>query len=175
MAMGGLGRIFTVVRGVAYAAAFVGLWAWLALSVRRYDTGIAVDVPRWLGPVGIALASAGALLAAACVAVFVTRGRGTPAPFDPPRVFIASGPFRCVRNPMYVGWFAVILGAGLVFRSPSMLILAVGFLLAAHLLVVLYEEPALIARFGDSYREYRKSVPRWFITRPKSRGSPRAG
>ncbi len=164
-----LTRGFTIVRGLVYSAAFVWLWAWVAVSVRPLDEKLPVTLPTWLRPLGLALAGAGALLAGACIATFVTRGRGTPAPFDPPREFVASGPYRWVRNPMYVGAAAVILRAGLVVSSPAIVLLAPAFLLVMHLVVVLHEEPALADRFGDSYLLYRSSVHRWLIRKPRSR------
>jgi protein-S-isoprenylcysteine O-methyltransferase Ste14 len=154
--------------GCGYSAAFVWLWTWLAISVRSFDEKLTVALPLWLRPVGFVLAAAGALLAGRCIATFVTKGRGTPAPFDPPREFVASGPYRYVRNPMYVGATAVMLGAGLVLSSPAIVMLALGFLLIMHLFVVLYEEPALAGRFGASYQQYRSSVHRWLIRKPKS-------
>jgi len=160
-------RAFTVVRGVVYSALFVWLWAWVAGWVRTYDSRIPVSLPPWLRPVGYAVAAAGAVLAGLCIATFVTRGRGTPAPFDPPREFVASGPYRWVRNPMYVGAAAVILGAGLVLSSPSIVFLAFAFLLVMHLVVVLYEEPVLEDRFGASYRRYKAAVHRWLVRRPR--------
>jgi protein-S-isoprenylcysteine O-methyltransferase Ste14 len=169
-----LSKSFTILRGVVYAIAFVWLWSWLAISVRPFDAQLAVIVPAWLQPFGYVLADAGALLAGACIATFVTIGRGTPAPFDPPREFVASGPYRYVRNPMYIGAAAVILGAGLAASSPAILLLALAFLLIMHLFVVVHEEPSLADKFGLSYQQYRTSVHRWVIRRPKrdtTRGS----
>lgn len=159
---------FTILRGMIYSAAFVWLWTWLAISVRPLDAQLPVALPVWLRPLGFLLACMGALLAGTCIATFVTKGRGTPAPFDPPREFVASGPYRYVRNPMYVGAAAVILGTGLALSSPSIVMLAVAFLLTMHLFVVIHEEQALAARFGDSYERYRSSVHRWLIRKPKS-------
>ena len=161
-------KSLTILRGVLYSAGFVWLWAWLAASVRPLDAIIAVKMPAWLRPIGFGLACLGALLAGACVATFVTRGRGTPAPFDPPREFVASGPYRYVRNPMYLGAAMVIIGAGLILSSPSVATLGFVFLLVMHLVVVFYEEPALISRFGATYRQYGSSVHRWLIRKPDS-------
>jgi protein-S-isoprenylcysteine O-methyltransferase Ste14 len=159
-------RAFTVLRGLVYSAFFVWLWAWVAVTVRRYDPRIPVTLPPWLRPVGYGVAFAGALIAAACIGTFVTRGRGTPAPFDPPRTFVATGPYRWVRNPMYIGAAAVILGFGLVLSSPSIVLLSFAFLVVMHLFVVILEEPALESRFGDAYGQYRSSVSRWLIHKP---------
>jgi protein-S-isoprenylcysteine O-methyltransferase Ste14 len=161
-----LSKTFVVVRGLVYSAAFVFLWAWLAASIRRFDSRLLLGIPAWLQPMGWLLALAGALLAATCIGTFVTRGRGTPAPFDPPREFVASGPYRYVRNPMYVGAAGVILGAGLILSSPSIVLLTLLFLAIMHLFVVLHEEQALAMRFGDSYLRYKSSVHRWLVRRP---------
>ena len=162
---------FTVLRGVLYSAAFVGLWAWLASYVRRFDSQIPLSIPSWLGPVGLLLACAGGLVAAACIATFVTIGRGTPAPFDPPRQFVVRGPYRYVRNPMYIGGASVLLGVGLFISSPSVVLLAPGFLLLMHLIVVLHEEPALEERFGSEYLQYKETVHRWLVKKPSGRGT----
>lgn len=160
-------RAFTVLRGIVYSALFVWLWVSIAGWVRSYDAQIPLSLPGWLRPLGYGIAAVGAILAALCIATFVTRGRGTPAPFDPPREFVASGPYRWVRNPMYVGAAGVILGAGLVLSSPSLVLLAFAFLLAMHFFVILHEEPTLEDRFGASYRRYKADVHRWLVRRPK--------
>lgn len=159
-------RALTVLRAVLWSSAFVLLWAWLAASVQPLDARLAFTLPAWARLLGWALALPGALLTLWCISTFAARGRGTPAPFDPPREFVAAGPYRYVRNPMYIGGFGVLLGAGLVVRSPSIAGLAVLFLLLTHLLVLLYEEPALSSRFGDAYLRYKSSVHRWFPRPP---------
>jgi len=161
-------RILLVLRAVLYSSAFVFLWAWLAASVRRFDARLPFTIPAWVFPLGLALALAGSLIALWCIVTFVARGRGTPAPFDPPREFVAAGPYRYVRNPMYVGAFGILFGAGLIVRSPSVIGLAILFLLFTHFLVVLYEEPSLTRRFGDPYRRYKSTVHRWLPGSPNS-------
>jgi protein-S-isoprenylcysteine O-methyltransferase Ste14 len=173
-----LSRSFTILRGLVYSALFVWLWAWLAIQARSFDAQIPVVLPLWLRPLGFVVGAAGLLLAGACIATFVTRGRGTPAPFDPPREFVASGPYRYVRNPMYVGGGASLLGAGLALSSPGIVLLTLGFLLVMHLFVVVHEEPTLAEKFGASYRQYTSSVHRWLIRKPKSialQGAANAG
>jgi len=148
-------------RGVFYGSCFVALWTSFAVLVRRFDEHISFALPSLLAPIGFIVAVAGALLSGSCLFAFITRGRGTAAPFDPPREFVAVGPYRYVRNPMYVGGFAVLLGAGLALRSPSILVLAGIFALWAHLFVVYYEEPGLTKRFGENYRRYKEITGRW--------------
>jgi protein-S-isoprenylcysteine O-methyltransferase Ste14 len=159
-------KVLTIFRGLLYSAAFIGLWIWIAAYVRRFDPQIPIAIPGWLFPVGVALALIGGLVAAACIGTFVTVGRGTPAPFDPPRRFVAVGPYRYVRNPMYLGAAAVILGVGLAIASPALVLLTVGFLFLMHLFVVLHEESTLTRRFGDSYRRYQSTVHRWLVRWP---------
>ena len=104
----------------------------------------------------IALMAAGGTLAFACIATFVTRGEGTPAPMDPPRKFVAAGPYRFVRNPMYIGGFLVLAGFGLYEQSPAILLFALPWFLLAHLFVILYEEPHLR---GHIWHALRRLLP----------------
>jgi len=97
-----------------------------------------------------------------CFWNFLVNGKGTPAPIDPPKELVAVGLYRFVRNPMYV---AGILGlVGWILWSPSLALIVTPFLFftAAHLFVTLYEEPTLRKKFGITYEEYCKRVPRWF-------------
>jgi protein-S-isoprenylcysteine O-methyltransferase Ste14 len=162
-----MSRIFVALRGVLYASLFVLLWSWLAISVQRYDRSLPFVIPGWLRPLGFVIAILGALVALWCIATFVTRGQGTPAPFDPPRVFVATGPYRFVRNPMYIGGFGVIVGAALIMGSPAMLLLALAFLAITHAFVLLYEEPTLEDSFGSSHLHYKATVRRWLPGRPR--------
>ena len=164
--------LFTAVRATIYAAGFVWVWWWAALQARPFDERLGIAVPGWLASAGAVLAVAGGLLALSCIAVFVRFGRGTAAPFDPPREFVAVGPYRYVRNPMYVGGLAVILGGGLFLRSASIAAFSLVFLLVMHLFVVLYEERTLERRFGDSYLDYQRSVHRWL---PRGNSTPLQG
>ncbi len=114
---------------------------------------------RWLGLAPMAL---GAALYLWCAWEFATAGRGTPNPADPPRALVARGPYRVVRNPMYVAVNAVIIGEALLFRSAWLTKYALGSLVFVQCLVVLWEEPGLRRRYGDGYMAYCAAVPRWF-------------
>ena len=131
------------------------------------DERIALSIPPLLRVPGIVIAVVGLALALWCVGAFAFFGKGTPAPFDAPREFVAAGPYRYFRNPMYVGAISVIIGAGLILRSPSAVVVALCFFLLAHIFVLIYEEPTLEKRFGESYLRYKSSVNRWLPTRPK--------
>jgi protein-S-isoprenylcysteine O-methyltransferase Ste14 len=75
---------------------------------------------------------------------------------------------------MYNGVLAVLLGEAWLFGSPSILQYAIGVLIFFHLFVVLYEEPVLDAQFQESYRAYRKAVPRWGFTTHLTKKEPGA-
>jgi protein-S-isoprenylcysteine O-methyltransferase Ste14 len=92
---------------------------------------------------------------------FLVQGRGTPAPIDPPKELVATGFYRYVRNPMYVGSLLIIIGYFLWFKFVWLIVYAGIVFLVVHLFVTLYEEPILKKKFGASYEEYFKKVPRW--------------
>ncbi len=103
----------------------------------------------------------GLVLAGWCFFDFAARGHGTPAPWDPPRNLVLSGPYRHVRNPMYLGILAILAGEAVFFRSTALLVWTALTAIGFHLAVVLYEEPGLRARFGVDYERYLAVVPRW--------------
>ena len=134
---------------------------------------VAVLIPRWLlggfaKPPGGALTWIGGivfLIGAAiylrCAWEFAVRGLGTPAPIAPTKFLVTSALHRYIRNPMYVGVAMAILGEAAIFRSLHVAEYGCVMLLIAHIFVVLYEEPTLRRQFGESYEEYKRSVPRW--------------
>jgi protein-S-isoprenylcysteine O-methyltransferase Ste14 len=122
----------------------------------------------WVMPELGAASAAGALLillgAAGllwCGWHFAVTGRGTPAPFDPPRRLVARGPYRFVRNPMYVSVAIALIGESLFFQTWVLAGYIALFWLIIHLFVLLYEEPTLRGKFGESYAEYCRHVRRW--------------
>jgi protein-S-isoprenylcysteine O-methyltransferase Ste14 len=162
--------LFIALRAAMFGTAFIFLWGWVAVSIsHRYDNTFGLALPGWTRALGIAVMLVGGAIAIACVATFVTHGEGTPAPIDPPRKFVAVGPYKFVRNPMYIGGFIVLLGFGLYQQSPAILLFALPWLLLAHLFVILYEEPHLRATFGAPYDTYCHSVRRWL---PRHRPTP---
>lgn len=110
----------------------------------------------------------GVALYLACVWAFAVVGRGTPGPWDAPRRFVAAGPYRWVRNPIYLAALLIVGGEAWLFRSVDLLLYAGGVAVAFHLLVVGYEEPRLRARFGEQYEAYRRTVSRWVPHRPRA-------
>lgn len=155
--------VFLLARAVAYATAFISLLLIVVPARILAATGIAG--PTSLGGWQIAgglLGLAGAALALWCILTFVVVGRGTPAPFDPPRRLVVRGPYRYARNPMYIGAGIAVSGAALFYQSAALLGYAGVFLLLAHVLVVAYEEPTLRRTFGPEYADYCRQVGRWW-------------
>jgi protein-S-isoprenylcysteine O-methyltransferase Ste14 len=118
----------------------------------------AVGPLAWLGILTLVV---GAVIYFSCAWEFAVRGLGTPAPIAPTKYLVVSGLHRYVRNPMYIGVLLVILGQAVLFHSPHLAEYGALCILLAHLFVIVYEEPTLHRQFGESYDEYRRTVPRW--------------
>ena len=95
------------------------------------------------------------------ITLFATRGRGTLAPWDPPRRLVVNGVYRHVRNPMISGVIAIVLGETAMLGLRPMAWLAAIFIAINATYIPLLEEPILRQRFGDDYDAYRRNVPRW--------------
>jgi len=109
---------------------------------------------------------AGLSVIGVCFADFVRRGRGTPAPYDPPRQLVVAGLYRFVRNPQYLGVVLVVVGEALLTGAAVLFGYAAFLAAAYHLFVRYHEEPALGRLFGEAYARYREAVPRWLPRRP---------
>jgi protein-S-isoprenylcysteine O-methyltransferase Ste14 len=158
---------FDAIRALIYSAGFIFFWGYTALRVRQYDASLGITLPSWMPIPGVVVMALGAPIALSCVVAFVVRGRGTPAPFDAPRQLVAAGPYRWVRNPMYLGGGMIVVGYGLYVRSVSVLLLAAAMWIAVHLFVYFYEEPTLRAKFNGSYENYCHEVSRWLPRPPR--------
>jgi protein-S-isoprenylcysteine O-methyltransferase Ste14 len=158
--------MFVLVRAVTYATLFISLV--LIFLPARVLSSAGVTVPAVIGTwqvVGTFIGAAGAALALSCILTFAFVGRGTPAPFDPPRRLVVQGPYRLVRNPMYVGAGLALAGAALLYRSLALLGYVGVFVLVTHLFVVAYEEPTLRRTFGKDYEAYCEKTGRWWPKR----------
>ena len=111
---------------------------------------------------GIVICAVGGAVALWCVSSFAFVGRGTPAPFAAPSRLVTRGPYRFVRNPMYIGAGLIFAGAAVFYASLALMEYTGLFFLASHLFVVLYEEPTLRRIFGAEYAAYCGRVRRWW-------------
>ncbi len=150
--------VFTLVVPVSGA---VLLPRWV---LSRFDSS--ADPTAWPAVAVIAL---GVALYLWCLWLFAAVGRGTPGPWDAPRRFVAVGPYRWVRNPIYIAALLVVLGEAGLFLSPPLMAYAAAMAICCHLFVISYEEPTLRHRFGDVYAEYLGKVHRG-VPRPPGRG-----
>lgn len=119
------------------------------------------DAPLPMRILGLAAAGIGLVLAVSTIRDFATRGRGTLAPWDPPRRLVVSGPYRHVRNPMISGMILILLGETLWFASPALAAWTAFAVVLNAVYIPLVEEKSLARRFGEEYEEYRRNVPRW--------------
>ena len=130
----------------------------LLLSYRNEPFVFELGAFRFAGLMPI---SGGALLYLWCAWDFTFTGKGTPAPFDPPKEIVVRGLYRRVRNPMYVAALLILVGEAILLESATLMIFAGLMFSVFHVWVILYEEPVLRRRFGKSYENYCKNVSRW--------------
>jgi protein-S-isoprenylcysteine O-methyltransferase Ste14 len=158
-----------LLRAITYAAVFIGFV--LVYLPGRFLSWSGIVEPATTGALqvaGMIIVAIGTALAFWCLFTFVFIGKGTPAPFDPPRKLVIRGPYRFVRNPMYIGAGMTLAGVALFYESLSVSIYACLFFLITHLFVVLYEEPTLRRTFGTEYEAYCDRVKRWLPRRRKN-------
>jgi protein-S-isoprenylcysteine O-methyltransferase Ste14 len=155
--------MFVLARAATYSALFIGLL--IIFLPERILSSTRIIRPAAIGAwqvAGMFLGALGAALAITCIFTFVFAGGGTPAPFDPPRRLVVQGPYRLVRNPMYLGAGLALSGAALFYQSIPLLGYAAVFLLMTHMFVVLYEEPTMRRTFDRDYEAYCRRVGRWW-------------
>ncbi len=157
--------MLTLLRALTYATLFVALF--LVVVPQRILTASGVGSVESIGALqvaGLTVVALGAALVLWCLVTFAFVGKGTAAPFDPPRQLVVAGPYRWVRNPIYIGAAVAMLGAALFFGSGALVLYAVVVLVVTHLLVIFYEEPHLRGVFGQPYEDYLHRVHRWIPT-----------
>ena len=133
---------------------------WLA---RRNDVHLAIgSTPQEIVVqfAGLVILVIGLTLFVSSVRRFAGDGKGTLAPWDPPRRLVISGPYRYVRNPMISGVVFLLFGEALLLLSRPHTTWAAAVFVINAIYIPLLEEPQLRARFGAAYDEYCKHVPR---------------
>src|SRR6266481_7716539 len=144
-----------LLRALTYATLFVAVF--LVIVPQRILTASGYMGGDSFGLVeltGLGLVGLGLALVLWCLVTFAFVGRGTAAPFDPPRKLVVVGPYRFVRNPIYIGAVVAMLGAAMFLGSGWLLLYSLVVLIVTHILVILYEEPHLRGVFGQPYDDY---------------------
>ena len=141
----------------------VGFPYWLLTTFAANDTrwsgsSLLAWLPRSLGLILLFL---GFLLFSWCVSLFARVGQGTLAPWDPTHNLVEVGPYHLVRNPMISGVALMLMGETLLMGSWLLYLWAYVFVAINHIYFVFSEEPGLEKRFGEDYRTYKATVPRW--------------
>ena len=114
-----------------------------------------------LRAIGLSSIIAGLMLFAYCSGLFKVFGKGTPAPIEPPKELVVQGVYKYTRNPMYIAYMMIWYGEFLAFGQLLLLFYAITMTFIIRLFLVFYEEKALLKKFGESYKDYCKKVPRW--------------
>lgn len=125
-----------------------------------------IDDLQWAGVPVVLL---GVVLLLWCVRDFYVSGKGTLAPWDPPRKMVMVGLYRYIRNPMYASVLILVLGWGILFQSVVLWVYTGILFLSFHIRILIYEEPWLHETFGEEWQSYRRRVPRWIPFISKSR------
>lgn len=143
----------TIVLGIPY---FIVTW------------GSAPVLRGWGAPqiAGVILAAFGAVILLHSIGLFASDGRGTLAPFDPPKRLVIKGFYRYMRNPMYGAVLMILCGEALYFESLILPVYAGVWFVFINLIVLGYEEPKLHDDFGEAYDHYCRAVHRWLPSRP---------
>lgn len=151
---------------------FMVAFPWIAHQLLPALLPVPASLRTWGGAVLFTMGMGGWI---ACLDAFSRRGRGTPLPSDAPRHLVIDGLHGVVRNPIVVAEQMVIWSEALYFRSAGLVCYAVLATLLLRWIVVRVEEPELRKRFGESYEEYCRNVPRWLprilATRPTRKGA----
>ena len=123
---------------------------------RRY--GVTFRPDAWWIAASIPPFAVGLALFVSSLSLFARKGRGTLAPWDPPRHLVVSGPYRYVRNPMISGVIFILIAEAVLLQSRPHAWWAAIFTIINLIYIPLLEEPMLEARFGEEYREYCRNV-----------------
>jgi protein-S-isoprenylcysteine O-methyltransferase Ste14 len=154
-----LRHVLAVLMLPATVVVFVPIWIARRYGVRPDWPDTPLDVA--LACAGVVLMIPGLLLFGASLHHFFVTGKGTLAPWDPPRHLVVRGPYRYVRNPMIGGVIFMVFALALLLRSRPHAMWALTFLFINAVYIPLYEEPSLAHRFGAEYERYRRNVGRF--------------
>jgi protein-S-isoprenylcysteine O-methyltransferase Ste14 len=142
------------------------LLAFLALpGMVAFAVPLLAFAPRGLdrsfSPIGLVPLAAGIIFLLWTVRDFYVAGRGTLAPWSPPKELVVVGLYRVSRNPMYVAVLLILVGWAVGFRSIGLTVYAFAIATIFQVRVVFGEEPWLERTHGQKWAAYKARVPRW--------------
>jgi protein-S-isoprenylcysteine O-methyltransferase Ste14 len=141
-----------------------GEWPTTSLSAR---TIFAQFWRQLCALVGLFIFSVGLASYVFCSGWLIFFGRGPHVEFDPPKAFVATGPYRWVRNPVVISLLVTWAGQAVYFASIGLAVLVGLGMACGHYQATRIEEPRLRLRFGQTYEDYCKKVPRWLPRPPR--------
>jgi protein-S-isoprenylcysteine O-methyltransferase Ste14 len=116
--------------------------------------------PFFAAVMGLVVAFAGQTVRAATIGLdYIVRGGRNHRVYA--ETLVTEGLFKHTRNPMYVGKFFMVAGAGLAANSWAALVAISAVYAFMYHAVVLAEEEYLRGKFGSAFDEYCKRTPRW--------------
>ena len=121
---------------------------------------------RYIGIIPVLI---GLVISLWCFYDFISVGKGTPVPTDPPKKLVIIGMYRFVRNPMYIGILFLLFGEAIFFKSFVLLGYTACVYCLFQIFIIGFEEPMLKTKFGKKYEDYCNIVPRWLILLSKNR------
>jgi len=125
--------------------------------------GLIVEIdPGWRFGLGAIMVIFGLLVTTAGRRALLRHGTNVN-PSQPAIVLVTEGIFGQTRNPLYVGVSVALCGIGLIFALDWVWLLIIPSCVILHFAVVRREERYLERKFGDAYRRYRESVPRYLL------------
>jgi protein-S-isoprenylcysteine O-methyltransferase Ste14 len=89
------------------------------------------------------------------------KAETTVKPFEESNALIQDGIFRWSRNPMYLGFTAILLGISVLLRSLSPYLAVIAFVVSIDLMFIRVEEQMLEEKFGDEWKRYRSRASKW--------------
>lgn len=154
------GLVKTIIALPGTVLVFIPAVILLVTQGSRFAPGLASPGQIWFW-IALLAAGVGLALSAWTATLFMKFGRGTPAPWDPPKKLVVRGPYRYVRNPMITGVLLILFAEALLVQSWPIAIWMIVFFIGNAIYFPLVEERGLERRFGDEYRDYKTHVPRW--------------
>src|SRR5438132_8865074 len=151
-----------IVKPVIFEAATLVGFVALALLGHSVEALLGLRmIPAWsYNYAGVVPILGGVALRFWASSTIFNTGNGTPLYTRPAKALVTTGPYRLIRNPLYLGGFLIYLG--IIVTIPSLFLAILGWIgLPIIYIGIGREEKGLERRFGEDYRRYRQTVPGW--------------